>query len=71
MEDLQVEVLEIEFNEFSKGMNKISAIEFAEILLRYTDFDREKKIKLIRNLQSKMDAYTRVLKQKKIIFILT
>lgn len=60
MEDLQREVLEIEFNEFSKGMNKISQIEFAEIILRYTDFDREKKIKMIRRLQTEADAYTRV-----------
>ena len=58
MEDLQREVLEIEFNEFSKGMNKISQIEFAEIILRYTDFDREKKIKMIRRLQTEADAYT-------------
>ena len=60
MEDLQREVLEIEFNEFSKGMSKISPIEFAEIILRYTDFDREKKIKMIRRLQTEADAYTRV-----------
>jgi hypothetical protein len=60
MEDLQQEVLEIEFNEFSKGMNKISAIEFSEILLRYTNFDREKKVKLIRKLHNKMDVFSRV-----------
>ena len=61
MEDLQTEVLEIEFNEFSKGMNKISAIEFAEILLRYTDFDQEKKIRLMRSLYNKMDVFLRVI----------
>ena len=60
MEDLQNEVLEIEFNEFSKGMNNISAIEFAEILLRYTDFDQAKKLRLIRKLHSKMDVFSRV-----------
>lgn len=60
MEDLQREVLEIEFNEFSKGMNKISPIEFAELLLRYTDFDYEKRLRLIRKLQTKMDVYSRV-----------
>ncbi|RNA10778.1 calcium uptake mitochondrial isoform X3 [Brachionus plicatilis] len=59
MQDLQTEVLEIEFNEFSKGMNKITCIEFAEILLRYTDFSHEKRISLIRKLQSKMDAFSR------------
>ena len=60
MEDLQREILEIEFNEFSKGMSKISQIEFAEILLRYTNFDREKKLKLIKNLQRNVNAYKRV-----------
>jgi hypothetical protein len=61
MEDLQQEVLEIEFNEFSKGMNNITPIEFAELLLRYTDFDHTKKIRLLRKLHSKMDVFTRVL----------
>lgn len=61
MEDLQREVLEIEFNEFSKGMNKITSIEFAEILLRYTDFDNEKRLRLIRKLKSKMDVFSRVI----------
>ena len=60
MEDLQKEVLEIEFNEFSKGMNKISPIEFAEILLRYTDFHQDKKYQLIRKLKAIPDAYHRV-----------
>ena len=61
MEDLQNEVLEIEFNEFSKGMNNISSIEFAELLLRYTDFDQTKKLRLIRKLHTKMDVFTRVI----------
>lgn len=60
MEDLQKEILEIEFNEFSKGMNKISPIEFAEILLRYTNFDQQKRLRLLRKLQAKMDVYSRV-----------
>lgn len=60
MEDLQREVLEIEFNEFSKGMNKISSVEFAEILLRYTNFEQAKKIRLLKKLHSKMDVFTRV-----------
>ena len=60
MEDLQREVLEIEFNEFSKGMNRISPIEFAEILLRYTDFDQEKKRKHKQRLKSLPDAFKRV-----------
>nr|CAH7749197.1 unnamed protein product [Callosobruchus chinensis] len=33
---LQTEVLELEFNEFSKGLPTISEVDFARILLRYT-----------------------------------
>lgn len=36
MENLQTEVLQIEFNEFSKGLKTISELDFAKILLRYT-----------------------------------
>ena len=65
MEDLQREVLEIEFNEFSKGMNKISPIEFSEILLRYTNFDQQKKIRLLRKLHGKMDVFSKEITFKK------
>lgn len=41
MENLQHEVLEIEFQEFSKGSDTISALDFAKILLRYTDLDTD------------------------------
>ncbi|XP_035828296.1 calcium uptake protein 3, mitochondrial [Aplysia californica] len=40
MENLQSEVIELEFLEFSKGLNTISEVEFARILLRYTNLDR-------------------------------
>jgi len=36
MENLQTEVLELEFNEFSRGYETISEEDFARILLRYT-----------------------------------
>ena len=36
MDNLQTEVLELEFTEFSKGMSTITEEEFARILLRYT-----------------------------------
>lgn len=36
MDDLQTEVLELEFHSYSKGHDKISEIDFAKILLRYT-----------------------------------
>ncbi|XP_065349168.1 calcium uptake protein 3, mitochondrial isoform X4 [Cloeon dipterum] len=36
MENLQTEVLELEFHEFSKGLDTISEVDFARILLRFT-----------------------------------
>ncbi|XP_033743592.1 calcium uptake protein 3, mitochondrial-like isoform X4 [Pecten maximus] len=40
MENLQSEVIELEFVEFSKGMATITEEDFAHILLRYTMFDK-------------------------------
>lgn len=39
MENLQQEVLELEFHEYSKGRDTISELDFAKILLRYTYLD--------------------------------
>ncbi|KMQ85172.1 ef-hand domain-containing family member a2, partial [Lasius niger] len=36
MENLQHEILELEFHEFSKGHDTINELDFAKILLRYT-----------------------------------
>ena len=41
MENLQSEVLELEFHEFSKGHKTISEVDFAKILLRYTYLDTD------------------------------
>lgn len=41
MENLQTEVLELEFNEFSRGLPTISELDFAKILLRYTYLDTD------------------------------
>ncbi|XP_039759926.1 calcium uptake protein 3, mitochondrial isoform X1 [Pararge aegeria] len=41
MENLQTEVLELEFCEFSKGHETISEVDFAKILLRYTYLDTD------------------------------
>lgn len=40
MTNLQCEVIELEFLEFSKGMQTISEEDFARILLRYTNLER-------------------------------
>ncbi|KAI5699468.1 hypothetical protein M8J76_013572 [Diaphorina citri] len=39
MENLQTEVLEMEFQEFAKGADVISELDFARIMLRYTYLD--------------------------------
>lgn len=39
MDNLQTEVLEVEFLAYSKGMTTISEEDFARILLRYTTVD--------------------------------
>ena len=36
MDNLQTEVIELEYQEFSRGMPTITEEEFARILLRYT-----------------------------------
>ncbi|XP_037867820.1 calcium uptake protein 3, mitochondrial isoform X3 [Bombyx mori] len=41
MENLQSEVLELEFQEFAKGHETISEVDFAKILLRYTYLDTD------------------------------
>jgi hypothetical protein len=55
MENLQTEVLEIEFTEFSHGFKTISDLDFAEILLRYTDFDHNAKKAVLRKVKSTTD----------------
>jgi len=46
MEDLQTEVQELEFHEFSKGLDTISQVDFAKILLRYTYLQTEEYVVL-------------------------
>jgi len=51
MENFQTEILEIEFTEFSHGFKTISELDFTEILLRYTDFDRDTKKSIIKKVK--------------------
>ena len=51
MENLQTEILEIEFTEFSHGFKTISDLDFAEILLRYTDFGHDTKKAILRKVK--------------------
>lgn len=41
MDNLQTEVLQMEYNEFSKGTDTITELDFARILLRYTFLNSE------------------------------
>ncbi|XP_076278116.1 calcium uptake protein 3, mitochondrial-like isoform X2 [Lasioglossum baleicum] len=47
MENLQQEVLELEFHEFSKGRDAITEMDFARILLRYTYLDTDEHDKYL------------------------
>lgn len=50
MENLQHEILELEFHEFSKGHDTISELDFAKILLRYTQLDTDEYVFFLRIL---------------------
>jgi len=54
MDDLQTEVLELEFGEFSRGMKTITEVEFAQILLRYTILTAEEHEEYLQRLSSKV-----------------
>lgn len=52
MDNLQTEVLEIEFLSYSNGMNTISEEDFAHILLRYTNVENTSSY--LENVRSSM-----------------
>ena len=54
MENLQTEVLELEFNEFAKGMPTITEEEFAYILLRYTILSKDDHREYIDRLKQRI-----------------
>lgn len=56
MENLQHEVLELEFHEFSKGHSTISELDFAKILLRYTYLDTDEYDKYLDRILSCTDV---------------
>ncbi|XP_061942757.1 calcium uptake protein 3, mitochondrial isoform X4 [Apis cerana] len=55
MENLQHEILELEFHEFSKGHDTISELDFAKILLRYTQLDTDEYDKYLDRIQINSD----------------
>ena len=54
MDNLQTEVLELEFSEFSRGMKTITEAEFAQILLRYTILTAEEHEEYLQRLNSRV-----------------
>lgn len=54
MDNLQTEVLEIEFNEFARGKQTITESDFARILLRYTSTTMDDKRNYIERLHERL-----------------
>jgi len=54
MENLQTEVLQLEFNEFSRGFPTISEEDFARVLLRYTHLHASEYDDWIRRLRERI-----------------
>lgn len=62
MTNLQCEVIELEFLEFSKGMQTISEEDFARILLRYTSLEDEEIGECLARVRSRMP-------EEKVVFL--
>ncbi|XP_076468489.1 calcium uptake protein 3, mitochondrial-like isoform X2 [Babylonia areolata] len=58
MSNLQKEVIELEFSEFSRGMSTISEVDFARILLRYTNLDRGQVQDCLHRVRSRIPQET-------------
>ena len=55
MDNLQTEVLQMEYNEFAKGSQAITEIDFARILLRYTYLNHEEYEMILDRLVQRLD----------------
>ncbi|CAF1578013.1 unnamed protein product [Rotaria magnacalcarata] len=55
MENLQTEVLEIEFHQYSHGFKAISDLGFAEMLLCHTNFDHDTKKFILKKVKTYSD----------------
>ena len=54
MDNLQTEVLQMEFQEFSKGAKFITELDFARILLRYTYLNTEEYETILERLMNRL-----------------
>ncbi|XP_070157621.1 calcium uptake protein 3, mitochondrial-like [Polyergus mexicanus] len=57
MENLQHEILELEFHEFSKGHDTINELDFAKILLRYTYLEPDEYDKYLDKMLDRADLH--------------
>ncbi|XP_011693393.1 PREDICTED: calcium uptake protein 3, mitochondrial isoform X2 [Wasmannia auropunctata] len=57
MENLQHEVLELEFHEYSKGHDTINELDFAKILLRYTYLEPDEYDKYLDRMLDRADLH--------------
>lgn len=71
MENFQIELLEIEFNAFSHGFKKISDLDFAEILLRYTEFNRDAKKAILKRVKKTSTESSVCLRKKQPVIFLS
>lgn len=54
MNDLQSEVLQLEFNKYSRGLSTIQEDDFARILLRYTYLTKEEHNEYLERLRKRI-----------------
>ncbi|XP_072762532.1 calcium uptake protein 3, mitochondrial-like isoform X2 [Anoplolepis gracilipes] len=57
MENLQHEILELEYHEFSKGLSTINELDFAKILLRYTYLEPDEYDKYLDRMLDREDLH--------------
>ena len=55
MDNLQTEVLQMEYNEFAKGTETITEMDFARILLRYTFLSTEEYESILERLIQRLN----------------
>ena len=64
MENLQTEVLQMEFNEFAKGSDNVTELDFARLLLRYTFLNSEEYDHILNRTSDRMQVKFRRINQK-------
>lgn len=58
---MQKELIQIEFNEFAKGKEEISAVDFAHLILRYSFLQTDDRSVYIERVQERSKSDTQVL----------